>query len=101
MKASKKSFYLLLFLIFLFCTFVISSSAASVSYYETTKINVPVWSKASSSSKKVNTIKKAKTVLKVTGSKVNSSDNKWYQLEDETWVYSGNVKKHTHKYTGG
>lgn len=83
------------------CLFAVTPQAASISYYQTNKANVPIWSQASSSSTKRRTIASANTVLKITGSTKNSSGNLWYQISDGTWVYSGNVSKHSHSYSGG
>lgn len=77
------------------------NASAATTYYQTSKADVPIWSAASSSSTKKRTIATTGTVLKVTGSTVNSAGNLWYKLSDGTWVYSGNVKKHTHSYNEG
>ena len=76
-------------------------SAASVTYYQTAKADVPIWSAASSSSTQIRKIATTGTVLKVIGSTRNSAGNIWYQLNDYTWVFSGNVTNHYHAYHGG
>ena len=80
---------------------IIEAEAASISYYQTNKANVPIWSSSSSKSKKVRVVSKSGTVLKVTKKTINGSANIWYKLEDGNWVYSGNVKEHKHSYAGG
>ena len=77
------------------------ASAASVTYYQTSKSSVPIWSASNSSSTKIRTITTVGTVLKVVGSTTNSAGNLWYKLSDGYWVFSGNVTKHNHAYTGG
>lgn len=91
----------ILILMTVLCLFAVHTQAASVTYYQTSKDNIPVWSQASSKSKKVKTISSTGTVLKVVSSTKNSSGNLWYQLSDGSWVYSGNVVKHNHSYKGG
>ncbi len=104
LKTMKRILALVLVLLTLsgiFLEAVPHASAASVTYYQTSKSSVPIWSAASSSSTKIKTITTIGTVLKVTGSTTNSAGNLWYKLSDGNWVYSGNVTKHTHAYTGG
>ena len=83
--------------------YIPNASAASITYYQTTKADVPIWSqsKSTSPSVKKRTEAYSGTVLKVIGSTRNSSGNLWYQLSDKNWVYSGNVTKHNHAYKGG
>ncbi len=78
-----------------------SVNAASVTYYQTSKADVPIWSSASSKSTKIRVEAYTGTTLKVVGSTVNSSGNTWYRLSDGYWVFSGNVTKHSHSYKGG
>lgn len=100
-KHSEKCFALLTVLLLLACGMIVTAFAAENSYYETAKASVPIWSEASSKSTQVRTVKKSGTVLIVTESKKNSAGNLWYHLEDGNWVYSGNVKKHSHTYPSG
>ena len=79
----------------------VHSHAASVTYYQTSKASVPIWSEANSKSTQVMVISTAGTVLQVNGSTVNSSNNLWYRLTNGYWVFSGNVTAHSHSYTGG
>ena len=76
-------------------------ASSNIKYYQTVKNSVPIWSSASSKSTKKRTIGSTGTVLKVVDSKKNSAGNLWYKLEDGNWVYSGNVKAHSHSYSGG
>lgn len=69
--------------------------------YQTNKADVPIWTSASSKSTKAYTIGQSGTVISVVGSTTNSSGNLWYKLSNGYWVFSGNVTKHSHKYTGG
>lgn len=85
--------------------FSIGTQAASVRYYQTKYDNIPVWTepasnKTSSTSKK-KIVREKGRVLKVIGETINSSGNKWYQLNNGYWVYDGNVTKHSHYYVGG
>lgn len=80
---------------------VLPSSAARVSYYQTNKTNVPNWSSASSKSRKVRVYPHSGTVVKVVDSTINSSGNLWYKLSDGTWIFSDNLKKHSHTYNSG
>ncbi|MBE6772955.1 MAG: hypothetical protein E7544_01900 [Ruminococcaceae bacterium] len=73
----------------------IDVNAASVSWIETVKNDVPVWSEATKYSTKKKTVS-AKTVYEVLDSTVNSYDHLWYLTKDG-WVYSENVKNHSHK----
>ena len=85
-----------LVLVLLLSTFPLTVFAATTKY-ETVKDNVPVWSEPSSKSTKVYRIEYEGTVVEVTSSKTNSAGNLWYKLTDGNWVFSGNVKKHSHK----
>ena len=96
-----KKVFVTLFSIFVIMMFTLSVSAASVTYYQTNKADVPIWSEASSKSTKVKTISTSGTVLKVIGTTTNSSGNLWYKLNDGTWVFSGNTTKHNHSYNSG
>ena len=86
-----------------------TTSAASITYYETTKSDVPLRKSYSVNAEEVVTIKSAGYVLKVKDYVDNSSGNRWYQIDSGSyggkslaglWVYSGNVKSHTHDYSG-
>lgn len=103
MKSHKtvKILGVILALMLLFGILPVKSLAAGVSYYQTNKADVPIWSSASSKSTKIRTVSAQGTVLKVTGSTTNSAGNLWYQLSDGYWVFSGNVTSHSHSYTGG
>ena len=104
LKTTKRVLSLLLVLMVLSCLLLESTphtSAASVTYYQTSKSEVPIWSAASSSSTKIRTITTEGTVLRVVGSTTNSAGNLWYKLSDGYWVFSGNVTKHNHAYSGG
>ncbi len=101
MKSVKKLLVIFFAVITLMLSFALSVSAASVTYYQTSKTNVPVWSEANSSSKKIKTISSSGTVVKVVDSKRNIYGNLWYKLSDGTWVYSDNIKKHNHSLAGG
>lgn len=70
--------------------------AASVTLYESAKASVPIWSSNSSKSTKVYRIEDEGTILEVVSGKKNSEGNLWYRLKDGNWVFSGNVKKHSH-----
>ncbi len=84
-----------LVLVLLLSTFPLTAFAATTKY-ETAKDNVPVWSEASSKSTKVYRIEDEGTIVEVTSSKTNSAGNLWYKLTDGNWIFSGNVKKHSH-----
>ena len=101
MKKFKKSVLIFLSALMLMLTLALSVSAASVTYYQTAKANVPIWSAANSDSKKIKTISSSGTVVKIVDSKRNIYGKLWYKLSDGTWVYSENVKKHTHSFAGG
>ena len=100
MKTKKLLIACFMFMMIFTC-FTPHATAASISYYQTSKADVPIWSAASSSSTKRRTEAVSGTVLKVVGSTINSAGNKWYKLSDGNWVYSGNVKAHTHAYNSG
>lgn len=104
----KKILSFLLITIFLIGTFPTEMVHAGVfANYETTKNNVPVWSKpysseTSSGSRKIAVIKEAGSILFVIDSCVNSKGNTFYLVETKTdygtdygYVFSGNVKLHT------
>lgn len=55
----------------------------------------PIWSEPTKYSTKIKTVPKG-TVCEVTDSTVNSYGHTWY-LTADGWVYSENVKPHTHK----
>ena len=77
MNATKamKIFCLVLALV-LFCgMFPTEAYAASYTYYQTAKADVPIWTEASSKSTRARTIAQKGTVVKVTGSTKNSSGN--------------------------
>ncbi len=101
MKFLKRSLALLLVALTLVSMVPMHAHAAGVTYYQTSKADVPIWSQASSKSTKVRTVAAAGTVLQVDGSTTNSSGNLWYKLTDNTWVFSGNVTRHSHAYSGG
>ncbi len=100
MSVAKKQISLLLVFVMLMMTsiFTLNTSAASVSYYQTSKDNVAIRASASKNATKVKTVQYSGTVLKAVGSKTNSEGNLWYKLNDGNWVYSGNVVKHSHSY---
>ncbi len=100
-KGFQRVVAMLLIVLTLVTMLPVSGQAASVTYYQTSKTEVPIWSEASSKSTKIRTVSSQGTVLKVTGSTTNSAGNLWYKLSDGTWVFSGNVTRHTHAYTGG
>ena len=89
MKQSKitRVFSFLLSLLLVCEMLPVAGFAASVSYYQTNKADVPIWSEASSKSTKIRTIFAKGTVLKVTGSTTNSSGNLWYKLSDGYWIF--------------
>ncbi len=101
MKTAKKSFSLIFLVLMIFSALAINSSAASVSYYQTNKADVPIWSSDSSKSTKMRVVTYSGTVLKLVAQTTNSSGNVWYKLDNGTWVYSGNVTQHTHSYNSG
>ncbi len=78
------------------------ASIFSPEYFETNKADVWAWSKYGSdstykNSKHIHTYKTKGTVLKMVSSKENKSGNMWYKDTDGRWVWSGNLKKHSHK----
>ena len=97
----KNILFSLLASLFMICIFATATHVSAADYYQTNKANVPIWSQASSNSTKRRTVASANTVLSVVGSTTNSSGNLWYKLSDGNWVYSGNVTKHYHSYSGG
>ena len=79
----------------------VTASAATISYYQTVKDAVAIrLGPAEKNDAKYHIAKKG-TVIRVVGSTVNSSGNRWYQLNDGYWVYSKNVTGHSHTYAGG
>ncbi len=101
----KKSISILLIisLIVAFWFLPVQSEAAVVQkYYQTVKVSVPVWSEASSSSTKITNISSDGYVLYISSSTVNKAGNTWYLIGSGSykgrWVYSENVKLHTHSY---
>lgn len=100
MKA-RRLFAALFICCMVFAGYAPKACAASITYYQTKKADVPIWSAASSSSTKRRVEAYSGTVLKVVGSTTNSAGNLWYKLSDGNWVYSGNVSKHTHSYNSG
>ncbi len=104
----KKVLMLLAVVVLLFGLFQ-TTSAASITYYQTSKNDVPIRKGYSSSAETVVTISSAGFVLKVKDYVDNSSGNRWYQIESGSyggkslanlWVYSGNVTSHKHDYSG-
>ena len=103
MKMSKKFLSMLLILSIVPSLITFPTFAAS-SPYETVKDNVPIWSQPSKSSTKVRTVSTQGTILYVVSSTTNSHGNLWYKLDDNNWVYSGNVRAVVtcqHDYSGG
>ncbi len=105
---SKRKILLILAAAVLFAVLSLSCAYAAETYYETVKADVPIWSSYSSDSTQIVRIGSSGYVLRVTDSVTNSSDNLWYQIGSGSyggyslsgrWVYSGNVKKHTHDYS--
>lgn len=99
-KFVKFNFCTALMMMLMFTVAMMQSSAVAVTYYQTNKSDVPIWSQASSKSSKRDVLPYG-TVLRVTGSTVNSSNNLWYRLDNGNWVFSGNVTKHSHSYNNG
>lgn len=78
------------------------ASIFSPEYFETNKADVWAWSTYGSdstykNSEHIHTYKTKGTVLKMVSSKNNKSGNMWYKDSDGRWVWSGNLKKHSHK----
>ncbi len=71
-------------------------SFAATCYYETINADTPIHSEPYGSSKTVRTIPRAGTVLTATGSTTNKYGNVWYRLSDGNYVWSSNVRTHTH-----
>jgi len=90
-----KGISIILAIVILFSIFPLNVFAVTTKY-ETVKDNVPVWSEASSKSTQKYRIEYEGTIVEVTSSKTNSAGNLWYKLTDGNWVFSGNVKKHSH-----
>ena len=80
--------------------FSVSVKAAS-GYFQTVKADVPIWSASNSDSTKVRTISQKGTVLYIVSETTNSKGKRWFKLSNGTWVFSGNVESHSHKYSGG
>ena len=88
---------------------VVAIASAEIHYYETTKDSVPIWSSYSSNSTCLTEITTKGYVLKVKDYVKNSSGNTWYLISSgsyngvslaDRWVYSGNVKEHSHNCKG-
>ena len=74
--------------------------AASVSYLEVTRNNAPIRADKYDTGKIIDRCAKG-TVLKCTGTTYNWKTSKWYKVEWEgktRFIYSGNVKTHSHSY---
>ena len=80
--------------------FSVNVKAAS-GYFQTVKADVPIWSASNSDSTKVRTISQKGTVLYIVSETTNSKGKRWFKLSNGTWVFSGNVESHNHKYSGG
>ena len=100
-KYFKKTIAVFLVLIIFISMVPVYSSAATVTYIEVTKDNAPIRTSSSESGSVVVKCKK-NAVLASTGSVKNSKGNKWYKVSYNgkvRYIYSGNVKSHTHKHT--
>ena len=79
-----------------------ATGSSNITYYQTVESNVKTRTGPGEKyDKNVITISKKGTVLKVIGSTKNSSGNTWYKLNNNYWVYSKRVTKHSHSYLGG
>ena len=85
----------------LLCLLLAMPAFAATTYYETIKDNVPIRSSYSADASVVRQVAKTGTVIAVTSSTTNSAGNLWYKTSDGNWVFSGNVKAHSHSYSGG
>lgn len=96
----KKLLSIILAAVMLIGTIPVVSSAA-YSYVEVTRDNAPIRRGCYESSSVAARVSKG-TVLEVTGSCHNIYLNKWYRLSyngQTCYIYSGNVKTHSHAYT--
>lgn len=75
-------------------------TAAVSGYYQTSKDNVPVWSRSSSTSPsvKLRTIAAKGTVVKVSSTLTNSSGT-WAKLNTGEFISMSNLVVHTHTYS--
>ena len=105
----KKKLFFLLAALILILGLSVAARASADAYYETANDSVPIWSSYSSSSTKLVTITTKGFVFTVSDYVTNSSGNLWYQISSGSysgvslagrWVYSGNVKSHSHDCTG-
>ena len=96
----RKIIAVLLVILTITATVPVSSYAASVKYIEVTKDNAVIRTSASEKGKVIVRCKK-NAVLTSTGTKINSKLNKWYKVKyngKTAYIYSGNVKSHSHSY---
>ncbi len=107
----KKKLFFLLIAFVLVLGLIPAIGAAAATLYETNSSSVvPIWSSPSSSSDLVTEVPAKGYILRIRDSVTNSSGNLWYEIDSGSyggksiagkWVYSGNVKTHSHDYTGG
>jgi hypothetical protein len=70
-------------------------------FLETTEANVITWSKSYSNTVPKKTFSNKGTVVLVVAKTINQPGNLWYKTDDNSWIYSGNVKKHSHNIVAG
>ena len=99
-KMMKRTLCLLLVAVMTFVLLPAPAQAASVTYVEVTKNDAPIRTKAKKTGSVVSRCEKG-TILEVTGSTYNQYFNKWYKVTYDgktRYIYSENVKAHTHDY---
>ncbi len=78
-----------------------SVSSASGTYVITNKDGGKIWSRPYSKNSQNVRVAPYNSIVTVSGKTENQEGNTWYRLTDGNWVYSGNIAKHSHSYTGG
>jgi len=78
-----------------------SVSSFSGTYEVVNTSGAKIWSRPYSNKSTHHYTASYGSVLYLNGKTVNQENHTWYRLSNGYWVYSENVSKHTHKYTGG